>query len=187
MKDFIVGLKILLVFSVVTGVLYPGIVTGYSLLFVSEKAHGKLIQVRGRIVGSEWLGQKFSSEKYFWSRPSSIDYNASSSGASNLGPLSEALKNQVSERTQMLRKGHPSETGPIPADLLFASGSGLDPDISSRAAEFQIERVSVARHIDRSVVQKLVREMTEKPQYTLFGEPRVNVLRLNLALDQLAP
>lgn len=185
MKEFLTGLKMLLMLTVLTGILYPGLISAYSYLVVKDKAHGSLIEKENKIIGSELLAQKFTKPEYFWNRPSAIDYNPSSSGASNQGPTSEILKKQVEERSQALKAAYPEYDGKVPQDLLFASGSGLDPHISPEAALYQAARISKARNLDINSVHSLVAQMTEKRQFGILGEPRVNVLKLNLALDQI--
>ena len=185
MKDFLISLKMILVLTFVTGVLYPGLLSVYALLFANEQAHGNILRKNEQIIGSRLLAQKFTRAEYFWSRPSAIDYNPSSSGASNQGPTSEALKKHVEERASILKAAHPESQVKIPQDLLFASGSGLDPHISPEAALFQSARVAKARNLEIADIRGLVAQMTEKPQWGILGEPRVNVLRLNLALDQI--
>lgn len=178
MKDFKVALKMLLALTLLTGVIYPAFITAYSMLVIKDKPLEN---------GSELLGQKFTQTKYFWGRPSANDYNPSSSGASNQGPTSEILKKQVDERAQALKAIHPENQGDIPQDLLFASGSGLDPHISPDAAYYQAPRVAKARSLNLSIVQSMISQMTEKRQFGILGEPRVNVLKLNLALDRITP
>lgn len=185
MKDFKIGLKIFLALSVVTGIIYPAFISAYSFFFVSYKAHGSLLERENKIIGSELLAQKFTKPEYFWGRPSAIDYNSGASGASNLGPTSKALKKQVAERTKILNETQIENQGSIPQDLLFTSGSGLDPHISPEAALFQAQRVAKARNLDLSIVQSKITQMTEKQQFGILGEPRVNVLKLNLALDEM--
>ena len=175
----------ILVFTVVTGILYPALITVYSFVLANKQAHGNLLQRNEQIIGSELLAQKFTRPEYFWSRPSAIDYNSSSSGATNLGPTSDALKKQVDERITALKTANPEQAGKIPQDLLFASGSGLDPHISPEGALFQSKRVAKARNLDLAQIHGLIAQMTEKPQFGILGESRVNVLKLNLALDQL--
>ena len=183
MKDFIVGLKIFVVLSLITGVLYPGFISAYATLVVTAKAQGSLVAKDGKVVGSELIAQKFTQDKYFASRPSAIDYDSRTSGAGNQGPTSDTLKTQVSERVAALKTANPDATESIPQDLLFASGSGLDPHISPEAAKYQAAKVAKARNMDLAIVMGLVNSMTEKPQFGILGEPRVNVLKLNLALD----
>jgi K+-transporting ATPase ATPase C chain len=178
----------IILFSGVTGLLYPFAVTGLAQLIFPEKANGRLIKKDGKIVGSELIGQPFSDPKYFWSRLSatgSYPYNAGASGGSNYGPLNPALLDVAKKRVQDLRSADSSNTQAIPVDLVTASGSGLDPHISVGAALYQIERVARSRGIDPTEVRSLVDENTEGRQLGFLGEPRVNVVKLNLALDNL--
>ncbi|MBC7458021.1 MAG: potassium-transporting ATPase subunit KdpC [Bdellovibrionaceae bacterium] len=175
MKNLKIGLKIFFVMTFITGIVYPLLIWSYSLVFVKEKSVGSYVSHQDKIVGSELIGQKFTQAKYFYGRPSAPDYNATASSGSNLGPTSSDLKKQVSERIQ----------DGIPPDLIFASGSGLDPHISLEAALFQTKKVAEARGLDVSTVRNLINELTEAPQYGILGETRINVLQLNLALDRL--
>jgi len=180
---------IFLVITVITGALYPLAVTGISALLFTSQADGSLIQKEDHVVGSRLIGQPFDDPKYFWSRPSAtgpMAYNAASSSGSNLGPTNEALKKAVADRVSALKAVDPENTAPVPADLVTASGSGLDPDISPAAAAYQAHRVAKARGISEAEVNRLVAEETEGRQLAVLGEPRVNVLELNLALDGLA-
>lgn len=181
MKELITAFKILFVMTVLTGIIYPTIIWSYSNFFVKDKASGSLLTKNNIIIGSELIGQKFSKQQYFWSRPSAIDYNPASSGASNQGPTSADLKKQVEVRIAALSVDH---EGVIPQDLLFASASGLDPQISVESANFQIARIVKHRGLEDTTVRNLIQELTEKPQYGIFGEARVNVLKLNLKLDE---
>ena len=171
-----------------TGIAYPLLVTGISQLTMSGKANGSLIVREGKPVGSELIGQSFSEPKYFWGRLSAtgpMPYNASNSGGSNLGPTNPALMDAVKARVQALRAADPGNTQPVPVDLVTASASGLDPHISPAAAEYQLARVARVRLIKSETVRKLVAEHTERRQFGILGEPRVNVLELNLALDSM--
>lgn len=185
MKDLFIGLKLFLVLCLITGVLYPALVSVYAWAFVFDKAHGSLISREGQVVGSELLAQKFSQDKYFLSRPSAIDYDSRTSGASNQGPTSDILKNQLVERRSALNNFATENSRPIPDDLISASGSGLDPHISPQAAQFQAAKIAKARNMDLDSVMDLVMRMTEKPQFGILGEARVNVLKLNLELDKI--
>jgi K+-transporting ATPase ATPase C chain len=177
----------LALFTVVTGVVYPVLVTVIAQLVFPHQAHGSLIVKDGKTVGSTLIGQLFDDPKYFWSRPSATSpfgYNAGASGASNLSPTNADLIKAVQGRVDALRAADPGNTAPVPVDLVTASGSGLDPHISPAAALYQVGRVARARKLDEAVVQDVVARHTEGRLLGLLGEPRVNVLRLNLALDE---
>jgi K+-transporting ATPase ATPase C chain len=177
-----------LLLSLFTGVGYPLLVTGISQLTMPGKANGSLILKEGKPVGSELIGQPFSDPKYFWGRLSAtgpMPYNASNSGGSNLGPTNPALLDAVKARVQALHDADPGNTQPVPVDLVTASGSGLDPHISPAAVEYQLARVARVRNLGADAVRKLVAEHTEGRQFGILGEPRVNVLELNLALDAM--
>jgi K+-transporting ATPase ATPase C chain len=186
---------LLLVLSVITGIAYPLVVTGVAQVAFPAKANGSLIEQGGkpvqdgaRAVGSELIGQPFADPKHFWSRASATSpypYNASASSGSNQGPLNPALTDAVTARVKALRDADPGNTAPVPADLVTASASGLDPHISPAAAEYQVARVAKARGLDAEKVRAQVTQATEGRQLGFLGEPRVNVLRLNLALDAL--
>jgi K+-transporting ATPase ATPase C chain len=175
--------------TVLTGVIYPFFITGVAQLAFPAKANGSLIMKDGKIIGSELIGQKFDSSIYFWSRPSAIDYNPIPSGASNLGPTSDNLKKQVAERRKLFAANNSiADTSAIPKEMLFASASGLDPHISPEAALLQLKRVAMARNLNekqKQKVQQLIKNKTEEPQFLLFGESRINVFELNLALDSI--
>jgi K+-transporting ATPase ATPase C chain len=186
MKEIRTAFLVILVFSLLLGVVYPLLLTGIGQLVFPWRANGSLLSVGGRVVGSELLGQSFSSARYFHGRPSPSGYDAMISGASNLGPSNPTLLRSVLERIEHVRlKNGLSSTTPIPADLVLASGSGLDPDISLEGALLQIDRIAAARGLDVRAVRDLVVRMEVSPFLGAFGEPRVNVLRLNLALDGL--
>jgi len=179
-----------LLLTLITGVVYPLVVTTLSQLLFPDQANGSLLKdQQGQLVGSALIGQTFSDAKYFWGRPSATSpysYNASASSGSNLGPTNPALIEAISARIQALQAVDPQNKLPVPVDLITASGSGLDPHISPAAAEYQIKRVAKIRKLSEASVRDLVIANTEGRQFKLFGEPRVNVLQLNLALDQLA-
>lgn len=182
-------LVLLALFSLLTGVVYPGVVTGIAQAAFHEQANGSLIRVDGRVVGSELIGQAFSDPRYFWGRPSATSpfgYNGASSSGSNLGPSSPALAEAVKARVDALRNADPDNRDPVPIDLVTASASGLDPHISPAAALFQAGRVARARGLTEERVRALVHRQIESPALGLIGEPRVHVLRLNLALDRMA-
>jgi K+-transporting ATPase ATPase C chain len=163
--------------------------TGVAQLAFPARANGSLVKEGGKIIGSELIGQKFDSSIYFWSRPSAIDYNPIPSGASNLGPTSDKLKKQVAERRKLFATNNSiADTSAIPKEMIFASASGLDPHISPEAALLQLNRVAIARNLNETQKQKieqLIKNNTEEPQFFLFGEPRINVFKLNLALDSI--
>jgi K+-transporting ATPase ATPase C chain len=182
------ALMVFLVLTVITGVIYPGVVTLIGRLFFADAASGSLIERDGKAVGSSLLGQPFSSPKYFWSRPSATSpppYNGAASSGSNQGPTNPSFESAVRDRIATLRAADPGNTLPVPADLVTASGSGLDPHISPAAAEYQVSRVARARGIEKAQVRKLVEDATDGRTLGVLGEPRVNVLKLNLALDAL--
>lgn len=182
------ALSLFLLLTLVTGALYPLLVTGVGQALFPERAAGSLIQRGETPVGSRLIGQDFTDPGYFWGRLSATaerPYNAAASAGSNLGPLNPALNDAVKARIEALRAADPGNTAPIPVDLVTASGSGLDPHISPAAAEYQLARVARARGLDPAQVRKLVAAHTEGRQWLLLGEPRVAVLPLNLALDQL--
>jgi K+-transporting ATPase ATPase C chain len=181
-------LVLLGLFTILTGVLYPLVVTAVAQTIFPHQANGSLIEEDGVILGSELIGQPFDDPAYFWGRPSLTQpypYNAAASAGSTTAPSNPALTERVAARIAVLETADPTNTQPVPVDLVTASGSGLDPHISLAAAEYQIERVARVRGWDTAVVRQLVREHTEGRTFGLLGEPRVNVLRLNLALDAL--
>jgi potassium-transporting ATPase KdpC subunit len=187
LKHLRVSIIVLLSMTVLTGILYPIAVTGIAQLVFPGKANGSMIIRDGRKMGSELIGQPFSDPKYFWSRPSAtapFQYNASSSIGSNYGPMNPALIDAVKKRIQELKDADPQNTRPIPVDLVTASGSGLDSHISIAAAEYQIDRVARVRKLNTSRVTEMVIQNTGGRLLGFIGEPRVNVLMLNLALDK---
>jgi len=188
MKDLRSMLLLFLLLTLLTGAVYPALVTSVARLVFPSQAEGSVLTVDGQAVGSSLIGQPTTSPRYFHGRPSAtgrVPYDASASAASNLGPLNPALAAAVAARVAALRAEDPGNTAPIPVDLVTASGSGLDPHISPAAAEWQAARVARVRGLDESRVRGLVAEHTEGRSFGLLGEPRVNVLRLNLALDRL--
>ncbi len=179
--------------SAITGLAYPLVVTGLAKALFPRQAAGSLIYRDGKVVGSAWIGQPFSAPGYFWGRPSAtvdasgkpLPYNGANSAGSNLAPSNPQLLKLVHERVAALRGADPDARGQVPVDLVTASGSGLDPDISPAAALYQVRRVAKARGLDEAMVRDLVARHTEGPQLGLLGEARVNVLELNLDLDRL--
>jgi K+-transporting ATPase ATPase C chain len=186
MSELRPALIVFVLLSVLTGIAYPLIVTGIGQAAFPSSANGSIIDSGGRAVGSRLLGQTFSSPKYFWSRPSAtspVPYHGAVSSGSNQGPLNPALETAVKQRIAALRAADPANTAPVPVDLVTASGSGLDPHISPAAAEYQVERVARERNMPETDVRGLVEQATEGRTFGVLGEPRVNVLELNLALD----
>jgi K+-transporting ATPase ATPase C chain len=180
------ALSMLLVLTLLTGVVYPLTVTGLAQLIFPQQAKGSLIVRDGKVIGSELIGQYVDDPKYFWGRPSATSpfpYNAAASSGSNLGPTNPALIEAVKIRVAALRAADPDNEAPVPVDLVTASGSGLDPHITPAAALYQAHRVARMRGLEERQVKDLVGQNTEGRQFGLLGEPRVNVLKLNLALD----
>ncbi len=188
MKDFVASIRMLLWFTLLCGGLYTLAVTGVARTLFKDKADGSLIRAKdGGLVGSDWLAQEFKSPRYFWERPSAVKYDPQASGGSNLGPTSAALKKAMEDNKAALIKANPGAGDP-PQDLLFASASGLDPHISPEAARYQIARVALARNFDeahKEALEALVEKSVEGPDFGILGQARVNVLKLNLALDAL--
>jgi K+-transporting ATPase ATPase C chain len=188
--QLIISIKIFALLTVLCGIIYPLFITGIAQVIFPAKANGSLIVRDNKIIGSELIGQKFDSEIYFWSRPSATDYNPMPSGGSNLGPTSSKLKQLVADRTAQWIKSNPtSDPERIPSEMLLASASGLDPHISPRAALLQVDRIVKARNFDNSRKQQILKaiaELSEGPQFSVFGENRINVLVLNLELDKLS-
>jgi len=186
-SQFLPALRMLVALTVLTGIAYPLLVTGIAQLAFPHQANGSLVESGGKTVGSTLIGQPFSDPKYFWSRPSATSpqpYNAMASSGSNQGPRNPALADAVKDRVKALRDADPDSKPAVPADLVTASGSGLDPEISVAAAEFQVHRVAKARGLAEDKVRALVSANTSGRTFGVLGEPRVNVVSLNLALDQ---
>jgi potassium-transporting ATPase KdpC subunit len=189
MKQLIIAIKATLVLTVLTGLIYPLVITGISQALFRRQAGGSMIEVNGKVVGSELIGQRFTRPEYFHGRPSAAGtdgYDGLASGGSNYGPTNQKLVDRIKTDLQKFRAENPTFTGPVPADLLTTSGSGLDPHISPASAEAQVARVAAARGMSVDAVRQLVAANTEDRQFGILGEPRVNVLKLNLALDQAA-
>ncbi len=178
MKTILQSLRILLALTLLTGIIYPLALTGLTSVFFPRQAQGSLLAVHGQPIGSELLAQKFQAAKYFWPRPSAADFATVPSGASNKGPTSADLVKAINAQRELFGAD-------APVDLLTSSGSGLDPHISLEAADLQIARVAAARNLPAEKISALVDQMLEGPQLGMFGEPRLNVLRLNLALGSL--
>lgn len=186
LKHFRPAMVALVSFTILTGILYPLVVTGIAQVVFPSQANGSLIIKDGQVVGSSLIGQAFDDPRYFWSRLSATApaaYNAAASSGSNLGPTNPALVAEVQARADALHAADPNNTQVIPVDLVTSSGSGLDPHISIAAAEYQLGRVARARNLDQTQLRALVAQYTEPPTLGILGEPRVNVLLLNLALD----
>ncbi len=180
------ALVLLVGLTIITGVAYPLLVTGAAQAVFPRQANGSIVESGGKPVGSSLLGQSFVEPRYFWSRPSATSpdpYNGTASGGSNQGPTNPALTDAAKKRIAALQAADPGNTAPVPVELVTASGSGLDPEISPAAARYQVARVARARGLDPAAVQALVEAHTEGRQFGVLGEPRVNVLELNLALD----
>jgi K+-transporting ATPase ATPase C chain len=190
LQTILQSLRALVVLTVITGVAYPLVVTGIAQVAFPDQANGSLIREGGKVRGSRLIGQPFAEARDFWSRPSAtgpMPYNGASSSGSNQGPTNPALKEAVEGRVKALRDAGGDPAKPVPVDLVTASGSGLDPHISPAAAEYQVERVAKARGLAPDAVRVLVDRYTEGRQLGVLGEPRVNVLELNLALDAIKP
>ncbi len=188
-RHIITALKLFIFLTLLTGVIYPLVITLFADVAFPEKSQGSIIKKDGILIGSELIGQKFVTDKYFWGRPSAIDYNPMPSGGSNLGPTSKALLDSVNSRIDSIKNHQYVKPGEqIPKDLLFASASGVDPDIRPEDALFQVDRIAKARNFNSEQKKKLtelVKKSVISPDLWIFGEDRVNVLNLNLALDKL--
>lgn len=185
MKTIVRATKLFILMTIITGIIYPLFITLIAQGLFPGRANGSIIMENGKPIGSKLIGQNFTSDKYFWSRPSAVDYNPLPSGASNLGPTSAILRERMEQRRNILMATNPSVVL-LPSDLIFESGSGLDPDISPEAAMFQTERVAKYRGLDSEGKNKLinlVEKQIKPPDFNILGEPRINVLGLNLALD----
>jgi K+-transporting ATPase ATPase C chain len=188
LKQLKTALIFLGIFTVITGIMYPLFVTGIAQAFFHRQANGSLIEENGTVQGSELIGQPFSDPKYFWGRLSAttpFPYNAAASSGSNYGPSNPSLVDAVQVRIDALKAVDPDNNAPIPVDLVTSSGSGLDPDISVAAANYQVARVARYRGLSEEQVNELVRKYTQGRQLGILGEPRVSVLKLNLALDAM--
>ncbi|MGH9429933.1 MAG: potassium-transporting ATPase subunit KdpC [Terriglobia bacterium] len=184
------ALRLMLVMTVLTGLIYPGVVTGICQVLFPARANGSLLKVDGKEVGSALIGQNFTRPQYLHPRPSAAGnngYDPTASGGSNLGPTSQKLMDRVKSSIEQFRKENPGYTGPIPADMVTASGSGLDPDISPASAEAQAARIAKARGVTEDQILQLIGKQTQGRALEFIGEPRVNVLKTNLALDRQFP
>ena len=182
------AVSLLALMTVLLGIVYPLVITGVAKVAFSRQAEGSLIYQNGKLIGSTLIGQSFSDPKYFWGRPSATTpqpYNGLASSGSNLGPLNPALLDAVKANAKALHDADPDNRQPIPVDLVTASASGLDPDISPAAAHYQAARVARARNMPLASVETLIKTHERGRLFGLFGEPRINVLELNLALDRL--
>ncbi|NVO18556.1 MAG: potassium-transporting ATPase subunit KdpC [Bacteroidetes bacterium] len=188
-NNTLIALKMIVFFTILTGLLYPLLITSLAQVAFPSEANGSLKLKNGKVIGSELIGQSFNDSVYFWSRPSSSGYNAMPGSGSNLGPTSAMLKKMVEERKKnFITLNHLDNSVSIPSEMLFASGSGLDPHISKQSAILQVNRVATARKMSREQKEQLIsliEKHTEPPQLSLFGEERVNVLMLNLDVDKI--
>jgi K+-transporting ATPase ATPase C chain len=187
LKELKPAILITFVLTILTGILYPLAVTGIAQTIFHKQANGSLIERDGKIIGSEIIGQNFTKPEYFHPRPSQNSYDAANSGGSNLGPANPALADRLKKDGDTFHKDNPDYTGPNPADAITASGSGLDPEISPANAIAQAARVAKARGVATDAVENLVAANTQQRDLGVLGEPRVNVLKLNMALDQTLP
>jgi potassium-transporting ATPase KdpC subunit len=189
MKIIIISIKFLLLMTLLTGIIYPLFIFGIAKITFPEKSSGSFIELKGNIIGSELIAQKFDSSIYFQPRPSAIDYQPMPSGASNYGPTSQKLKNiSDSLKKAYIKKNHLPENINIPPDAIFSSGSGIDPHTSPENAIFQVDRIAIERRFDankKKELKNLIQKLTENPQFGFLGESRINVLVLNLELDKL--
>ncbi|WZL72017.1 potassium-transporting ATPase subunit KdpC [Clostridiaceae bacterium 35-E11] len=182
------SLKFVVVMTIITGLIYPLASTAIAQMIFPSRANGSIIYLDGKAVASELIGQTFTSEKYFWSRPSATSphpYNGGSSSGSNKTPAGQTIDDVIKERIALIKKYDPANDKKIPVDLVTASGSGLDPHITPAAALYQVDRISRVRDIEKVTIINLIKENTEKRQLGILGEPRVNVVKLNLALDNI--
>jgi len=180
------ALVLLALFTLLTGIVYPLAVWGIGQALFPREANGSLIEVNGRVVGSELIAQPFTGPEWFWPRPSAVDFNAAASAGSNLATINAALLAAVEDRIGDLRSADSlTGTDPVPVDLITASGSGLDPHITPASASFQATRVALARGLDVEAVQRLIRDQTQGRTFGILGEPRVNILKLNIALQSM--
>ena len=182
-----IALKLLLLITIITGIVYPLLVTVLAQILFPFKANGSLIIKENRIVGSELIGQLFEEPKYFWGRPSAtsnLSYNASASAGSNLGPSNQQLFINIQNKIVALKKTSLTNK-PIPIELVTASSSGLDPHVSPEAALYQVARIAKVRKLSENIIVNLINKFIEKPQFGFLGEPRINILKLNLALDEI--
>jgi K+-transporting ATPase ATPase C chain len=190
MKDLLAALKVLAALTLLTGFAYPAVVTGLAAALFAEKAAGSPVQGEdGRTVGSRLIGQHFAGKTYFWGRPSATPGGPNSpalSAGSNLAASNPALAEQAAARVAALHAGDPAQQAPIPADLVTTSASGLDPDISLEAARWQVPRIALARGISETTIFELIENLAQRRRLAFLGEPRVNVLELNLALDRIS-
>jgi K+-transporting ATPase ATPase C chain len=189
LKELGPGFRLMLVFTILTGLIYPAVMTGVSQLVFPKQANGSLVAVNGTVVGSSLIAQGFTKPEYFHPRPSAAGsgYDDTATGGSNLGPTSQALMTRLQASTVAFRKENPDFTGNIPSDILTTSASGVDPHISPAAAEAQAARVAKARGVSQDQIAPVIAQFTQRPDWGFLGEPRVNVLLLNIALDQKFP